>query len=163
MSRLSLPNRKSFLVSVFLASLPALAWSAVTGVVVAVPEGDVVTIEVEHRRLKMRLGEIDAPQPGQPYSRRATASLTEVCLDKPVVVDDIGFDRARGVFGSVECDGVDAGEEQLRRGMAWVPVHLVGNDSPLRVLQIEAQNARRGLWSDAAPVPPWTWKGSTAQ
>jgi endonuclease YncB( thermonuclease family) len=29
--------------------------------------------------------------------------------------------------------------------------------SPLLALQSEAKSEGRGLWSDAAPVPPWEW------
>lgn len=41
--------------------------------------------------------------------------------------------------------------------MAWV-FDRYATDRTLYAIQDEARAARRGLWSDAAPVPPWEWR-----
>lgn len=69
-----------------------------------------------------------------------------------------GADRYGRTLGRVFCAGVDANAEQVRRGMAWVYVKYAPKDSPLYAIQAEARVARRGLWQDARPVPPWEWR-----
>lgn len=41
--------------------------------------------------------------------------------------------------------------------MAWVYDKYV-TDRSLYALQDEAKAARRGLWFDAEPIPPWVWR-----
>lgn len=147
---------------VLLAGFALPAHAELDGVVLAIPTGDKLTVLVDERVLTVRLREIDAPEPGQPFSARAVQSLARLCLDKPVTVDEIGIDKPRGVFGHVECAEIDAGAEQVRRGMAWVYVEAPP-DSSLRSLQAEAQAAGSGLWSRANPTPPWAWRGEEWQ
>ncbi|HAI9081870.1 TPA: thermonuclease family protein, partial [Escherichia coli] len=40
---------------------------------------------------------------------------------------------------------------------AWV-YEQYNTDPVLPVLQNEARQQKRGLWSDADPVPPWIWR-----
>lgn len=42
-------------------------------------------------------------------------------------------------------------------GAAWV-YEQYNTDPVLPVLQNEARQQKRGLWSDADPVPPWIWR-----
>lgn len=51
----------------------------------------------------------------------------------------------------------DANAEQVRRGMAWVFDRYV-TDRSLYAEQEEARAARRGLWADSDPIPPWEWR-----
>ncbi len=49
------------------------------------------------------------------------------------------------------CKGMDAGTEQVSRGMAWVFEKYAPSDSPLRVLQEQAQTGKCGLWRARIP------------
>ena len=66
-------------------------------------------------------------------------------------------DRYGRTVARVQCNGVDASEQQLRAGMAWVFDRYV-SDRWLYWAQEDARAARRGLWSDAQPVAPWEWR-----
>ena len=66
-------------------------------------------------------------------------------------------DRYGRTIGRVSCAGIDANAEHVRRGMAWV-FDRYATDRRLYAIQDEARAARRGLWSDAAPVPPWEYR-----
>ena len=60
----------------------------------------------------------------------------------------------------------DVGLEQIRAGMAWwyrdyaheqaTQERLVYRDE-----EEAAKAARRGLWKDAEPMPPWEWRRNT--
>ena len=66
-------------------------------------------------------------------------------------------DRYGRLLGRVWGAGIDANAEQVRRGMAWVFDRYV-KDRSLYPLQDAARAARRGLWADAQPLPPWEWR-----
>ena len=48
------------------------------GKVVGVTDGDTITVLVERRPIKVRLGEIDTPEKGQPYGSRAKQALSDL-------------------------------------------------------------------------------------
>jgi endonuclease YncB( thermonuclease family) len=105
----------------------------------------------------VRLIEIDAPERKQPFGTRSRQSLSDLCGRKTATVEWTEKDRYGRVLGRVYCGGIDANAEQVRRGMAWVFDRYV-KDRSLYVLQDEAKAARKGLWADKVPVPPWEWR-----
>jgi endonuclease YncB( thermonuclease family) len=46
--------------------------------------------------------------------------------------------------------------------MAWRHRTNAKRDPLLPVLEQEAKAAKRGLWVDATPVPPWEWRKAKA-
>jgi hypothetical protein len=54
-------------------------------------------------------------------------------------------------------DGRDLSQALVQAGYAWHDTRYAPHDTRLAQLQAEAQAARRGLWADAHPVPPWEW------
>lgn len=139
--------------------LPAGGIAAnLTGRVVAVHDGDTLTLLVDRQQIRVRLAEIDAPERKQAFGTRSKESLAELCHGTDAQVQDAGRDRYSRVIGQVTCAGIDANAEQVHRGMAWVYDRYVKRDSPLYALQHEAQSQRRGLWVDVSPVPPWEWR-----
>lgn len=148
-----------------LLSVLALIWlplvghaGNLTGRVVGIQDGDTLTMLVERAQVRVRLTEIDAPESKQAFGNRSKQSLSGLCFGKQATVASSGKDRYGRVLGQVTCAGVDANAEQVRAGMAWVFDRYTRPDSPLYQLQDEARQARRGLWSDPNPVPPWDWR-----
>lgn len=129
-----------------------------SGQVVGVTDGDTIAVLVDGRQqVKVRLSEIDAPEKGQPYGTRSRQALSDLCYGRAAEIDDGGRDRYGRVVGRVRCAGKDASAEQVRAGMAWV-FDRYAKDRNLYRLQDSARTAGRGLWADAAPVPPWEWR-----
>lgn len=148
------------LLAALLAALPAGA-AEPPGRVVAVHDGDTLTVLRGDRRIRVRLRDIDAPELGQPFGQNARRSLSELCFGKQAVLEPSGRDRYRRVLARVRCDGVDANREQVRRGLAWIFVRYADPDSPLYADEREAREARRGLWSAPDAIPPWDWRDAT--
>jgi endonuclease YncB( thermonuclease family) len=138
------------------------AGAQLVGVVIGVPDGDTLEVRIDEHVLNIHLKQIDAPEVGQPYGKRARQSLAELCEAKTVTLDQLGIGRHRRIVGEAECAGVDAGEEQVRRGLAWA-LEQRSKPSPLQALQARARAEHRGLWSEAAPVPPWEWSAKFTQ
>ena len=144
--------------SVMLAlALSFPAWADVTGMVVAVADGDTLTVLVDRTQLRVRLLEIDAPEAHQAFGDRSKQSLSDMCFNKTARLEGSTKDRYGRTLARVYCDGVDANTEQVRRGMAWVYDRYVTEKS-LYPLQADAKSARLGLWADNAPFPPWEWR-----
>jgi endonuclease YncB( thermonuclease family) len=105
----------------------------------------------------VRLTEIDAPESNQAFGQRSKQSLSDMCFGKPARLVSQGEDRYGRTLARIYCSGTDANREQVRRGMAWVYDRYV-TDRSLYSDQDEARSAKRGLWSDAHPIPPWEWR-----
>jgi endonuclease YncB( thermonuclease family) len=55
-------------------------------------------------------------------------------------------------------DGRNLNREIVRAGFAWWYERYARHETVLRDLQDEARAARRGLWADPSPMPPWEWR-----
>ena len=104
---------------IFIAS-PDLARADLTGKVIHIADGDNLTVIINNEWVRVRLAGIDAPETNQPFGTRSRQSLTDLCFWEKVTVSPKGKDQYGRMFAKVRCGDVDAGEEQVRRGMAWV-------------------------------------------
>ncbi|MEZ5617197.1 MAG: thermonuclease family protein [Rhodocyclaceae bacterium] len=133
------------------------AFAETIGKVIGISDGDTLTVLVERQQVKVRLVEIDAPEKAQAFGNKSKQSLSTLCFKKTAKLDDKGKDRYGRTLARVHCDGIDANAEQVRHGMAWVYDRYV-TDRSLYGLQDEARAAKRGLWADPSPMPPWEWR-----
>lgn len=138
--------------------------TTVIGRVVSVADGDTITVLDDTRtQHKIRLAGIDSPEKKQPFGQRSKESLSDLVFSKTVTVDTDKRDKYGREVGKVLVDGIDANLEQIRRGMAW---HYKAYDREQSAIdrkvyadaENEARAARRGLWADAVPVPPWEFR-----
>ncbi len=131
--------------------------------VIGVTDGDTLRVTCPadgyQQTLTLRLSGIDAPEKGQPWGDRSRQHLRELCLRRSAEVAIETQDRWGRQVAQVRCEGVDAGEAQLRAGMAWIYERYV-HDDHLEPLQSVARAERRGLWADPAPLPPWEWRAA---
>lgn len=132
------------------------------GYVAAISDGDTFYIELDGKRTRVRIAQIDAPESGQAFGRRSEQSLRELIWKQTVTVTWNSIDRYGRPVVSVSYNGVDIGAEQVRRGMAWV-YRQYARDPSLLVFEQEAKSARRGLWADPTPIPPWQYRKEAAR
>lgn len=125
--------------------------------VIAVIDGDTVLVLRDRQKIKVRLTGIDAPEKQQPYGKRSRRSLCQLVCRRAVRVEQRAVDQYQRALATLYADGLDVNREQVRRGMAWEN-SFHHSDRELVAIQREAQQARRGLWADAGPQPPWVWR-----
>jgi len=161
---MALPRPKLLLATLFLTILlsAVFAKADVPVRVVAVHDGDTLTVLADRRRIRVRLTDIDAPELGQPFGKRAKVALSDLCFGKRAEMEIRGRDRYSRTLARVKCEGRDANAEQIRQGYAWVYTRYAPADSPLYAIELEAKTSRRGLWSDREPIPPWEWRRRAA-
>lgn len=127
-----------------------------SGTVVAVIDGDTLVVQDKaQKRHAVRLADIDAPEPKQPFFVQSARSLARVCHRKSAQVEWSERDSRKRVIGYVTCDGKDANAEQLRRGMAWASPKATKPTSGMYELETYARLRRIGLWTDEKAVAPW--------
>ncbi|AEJ02197.1 nuclease (SNase domain-containing protein) [Nitrosomonas sp. Is79A3] len=122
-----------------------------------VTNGDTVVANCDHHQIIVRLAAIDAPEKRQDFGIQSKQSLVELCLYKNAEITPRTKDRFGRMVAYVNCAGVDANSEQIRRGMAWVFDKYV-TDISLYSLQNSAQSKHKGLWKHSSPTPPWEWR-----
>ncbi|WP_230089459.1 thermonuclease family protein [Herminiimonas contaminans] len=125
--------------------------------VIGIADGDTLTLLVDQKPLKIRLANIDAPEKKQPFGQRSKESLSAMCWGKNAEYMTQSIDRYKRVVALVYCDGAQVNKAQVTAGMAWVYLKY-NKDRSLPAAQNEAEQAKRGLWADVAPVPPWEWR-----
>jgi endonuclease YncB( thermonuclease family) len=55
-------------------------------------------------------------------------------------------------------DGTNLTHKLVKDGWCWWYRKYASGDTVLRGLEIEAREAKKGLWADSQPVPPWEWR-----
>jgi len=140
--------------------LAVLLLGQTTGKVVSITDGDTIIVRQSGGpSVKVRLIGIDAPERGQAFGTRARQELGELVAGQTVEIVGTEKDRYGRLLGDVRHDGRSINLEMVKRGFAWAYVEY---DPPAeyRRAEAEARAARRGLWADKAPEPPWTYRKS---
>lgn len=146
---------------VFFAPVAPLA-EEFTGQVVGIQDGDTLTVHREGGvEVRIRLWGIDAPERCQAYSNAAKKHLAALAFGQQVRVLGHGQDRyGRIVAEGILPDGTNINQEMVRAGYAWWFRKYAPDNRLLEQLEMEARNARRGLWADPRAVPPWEYRRS---
>jgi micrococcal nuclease len=130
-----------------------------SGRVIAILDGD--TIEVLRNRTteRVRLVGIDCPEKKQPFGQRAKQATSSLSFGRNVTVHSAGKDRYGRTLGTVELtDSTNLNHELVRQGWCWWYWKYAPEDIFLAILEAGARDAKKGLWVDPAPVPPWEWR-----
>lgn len=148
-----------------MAALAALLLFAATahpqefrGRVVAVADGDTLTVMKNGAPAKIRLEGIDCPEKKQPFGDRAYMFAFREANNQTVAIRPKGKDRYGRIIGDVILpDGRSLNAELVRLGLAW-HYKKYSSDKNLARLEREARAAGSGLWSQADPTAPWDWR-----
>ncbi len=76
-----------------------------------------------------------------------------------VAVNVMDQDRyGRTVAEVILPDGRVLNHELVKAGLAWWYRRYAPEDGTLAQLEANAKAAKRGLWAEPNPVPPWEWR-----
>lgn len=134
---------------------PRTVWR---GKVVGVADGDTITVMHDRRPVRIRLHGIDCPEKRQPFGNKAKQLTSRLVFGKVVTVQPVATDRYGRTVAKVSVGGQSLNEALVKAGLAWWYERYARRDKVLALLQDRARKARRGLWSQEKPVPPWVYR-----
>ena len=147
----------------FSACFPSEA-ATIEGKVVRIADGDTVTILTDDRQqVKVRLYGVDCPEKRQAFGNRAKQYTASKLAGRRVTVEAIDRDRYGRTVGIVQEEGGESINEQLlKAGLAWVYGRYckIPKCRQWQRMEQNARAARKGLWRDANPAPPWSWRSA---
>ncbi len=152
-------SRIGSLFAVLAALIPVLAADHpdLLGKVVGISDGDTLTLLVDQTQYKVRLDGIDAPESHQAFGTKSKQALGDKVFGKPVRVTNKGPDRYGRTLGVVWVGDRNINLEMVKDGLAW-HYKQFSKDKSLADAELEARRAKRGLWADANPTPPWEYR-----
>lgn len=148
----------AFLLVTFLST--SAEASTLSGRVIEVNDGDVITVFNLNRPVRIKLLAVDAPEAGQAFGDVARNHLFALVHDKSVLVEYWGIAADGSLVGRVMLDKTDIGAQMIRDGAAWFDA---GNQGRLSAADRDvyqqseqaARSERRGLWQAQDPIAPW--------
>lgn len=147
------------LTSLLVTSHPAVRAEEFKGKVISVQDGDSLTVLNGKKPVKTILYGIDCPELKQSYGSQAREFTNASCYGKIVSIEDLGRDKNGRTIARVFLpDGSSLNEKLVGNGLAWWSDKYAPKDKVLKELQLAAQSARNGLWSENKPVPPWIFR-----
>jgi len=130
-----------------------------TTTVRSVTDGDTLAVTLNGTVEKVRLNGIDCPESDQPFGMQATQLTKQLVREKSVTVTDFGRDKYHRTIGQIVLpDGRILNHELVKEGFCWWYRKYAPGDATLERLEIEAREAKRGLWADPTSIPPWEWR-----
>lgn len=151
------------LLLLLLGGLAAVAQAeSFSGRVIVVIDGDTVLMLRNHHPVKIRLANIDAPEKEQDFGAASRAVLAQLVLHQQVEADSRSVDKYGRIVALLKLGTLNVNEEMVRQGMAWEYSNF-HRDRHYLALQQEARQAKRGLWQQPHPMPPWQWRKQHAQ
>lgn len=155
-----------------LAAQPAAA-KRLDGVFTVVKDANVVVLDYGDGTYDIRLYGTEAPADGQAFAAEAKAFVREALLGKNGAIR-FKYRNASGemvsrIFYRPGGDPLaaerDLAVDLVAAGLAWLrpgakyKAEVAGETDKLTEALLAAQAARRGIWSLAEPVDPWTFRG----
>ena len=142
---------------------PATSADTLSGKVIAVADGDTLTVLVDQQMVHVRIAGIDAPEKGQPFGQVSKQGLSRCAFHQQVEVEWRKKDRYGRTLGKVMVGPVDCGLHQIKLGLAWhytayAKEQAAEDRAAYANTEEAARKASAGLWSAATPVAPWEFR-----
>jgi len=147
-----------------------LAFSCVaqtTGRVVAVSDGDTITVQLNKKQVKVRLAGIDAPEKGQDYANAAKEMLSYLVFSRTINLEGRKVDRYGRFVSKVLSDGKDINLEMVKLGLAWHYKKYESEQSfsdrrAYAQAETDAKKSSLNIWRYSNPVAPWDYRHENA-
>ncbi len=137
----------------------ALSVTEYQGKVVRILDSDTIEVLHNQRHERIRLKGIDCPEIGQAYGKRAKQATSDLVFDKNVTLETHGKDKYGRTTADVTLpDGINVNHRLVKDGWCWWYRKYAPLSTELEQLEKSAREAKKGLWADPQPVPPWEWR-----
>lgn len=136
-----------------------MSFCRVTQIVPACLDGDTIEVLHANRTERIRLYGTDCPEKGQAFGKRAKEATADLVFGKEIELKTHGKDKyGRTIADVLLPDGTTVNQQLVKDGWCWWYEKHAPKDRALEQSQQEAKEAKRGLWNDSDPVPPWLYR-----
>ena len=95
----------------------------------------------------------------KPTAKRAKQAASVLVCGKDVTLQTYGLDKYGRTLADVLLpDSTKVNQALVKEGWCWWYRKYAPGDTVLEGLEHEAREAKRGLWVDLQPMPPWEWR-----
>ena len=149
--------------SIFILSF-LLQQNEFTAQTTTVEDGDSFeVITPDKKKIMIRLFGVDCPEDGQGFGSKAKLFVEAMCKGKNLkIVKNTVDPKGRLVADVYLPDGKSIAKELIKAGYGW-HYKQYSDDKELDKLEQEARKAKKGLWVDNNPVPPWEYREKQKQ
>lgn len=138
--------------------IPTFLTAQITGKVIRVKDGDtIVILDSLYNQYTIRVADIDCPEYGQPFSKKAKQFVSKEIYRKQVFVQVKSKDRYGRTIGYVFYDEKNLSEELLKKGLAWHYVRY-SDRNDFQGFEDQAHFDKIGLWIEPNPINPEKWR-----
>ena len=96
---------------------------------------------------------------GKAFSLLAKHAFADLAFGKEVMLQTHGKDKYGRTHADVLLlDGTNVNHTLVEDGWCWWYRKYAPGDTELERLEKEAREAKKGLWVDPAPIPPWVYR-----
>ncbi|NJN70735.1 MAG: nuclease [Nitrospira sp.] len=129
------------------------------GEVVGVLEGSTIEVVRLGKAELIRLHGLDCPEKGQPYGDDVKQAISDLVFAMEVTVEPYGKDKYGRIMADVLlADGTNVNHALVKEGRCWWSRRSAPDNAELKRLELEAREAKKGLWEDPDPIPPWEFR-----
>lgn len=142
----------------FLVSTTSSADETMEAKVKRVIDGDsILVVDSNDMEFEAQLEGIDAPEMKQEFGKESLEALTKMLKDQKVKLTWKSKDTYDRLLAQVYLEDKHINIEMLRSGMAW-HFKRYNKSEELAKIELEAKQAKKGLWSKESPVAPWDYR-----
>jgi len=151
--------RRTLLLVFFLTILTTPARAVdFKGKVVEVIDGDTLMVMRQGKAVRVDLAGIDCPEQKQPFGKEAEQFTSRLASNQEVTVRITGTKKYGGIMADVILsDSLHLNQELVKAGLAWY-MQYTPDDKILADMEAKARTAKKGLWAEKNPLPPWEWR-----
>lgn len=129
------------------------------GEVVRVLEGGTIEVVRLGKVERIHLHGLDCPEKGQPHGDDVKEAISALVFAMQVTVEPHGKDKHGRIMADVLlADGTNVNHALVKEGRCWWSQKSAPGDAELERLELEAREAKKGLWEDPEPIPPWEFR-----
>lgn len=151
--------RRTLLLAFFFTILTTQARAVdFKGKVVKVVDGDTIEVMRQGKAVRVDLTGIDCPEQQQPFGKEAEQFTSRLVSNQEVTVRIKSTKKYGGIMADVILsDSLHLNQELVQAGLAWY-MKYAPDDKILADMEAKARNAKKGLWAEKSPLPPWEWR-----
>ncbi len=134
----------------------------VTGIGIHALDGDSLRVRINAADVEVRLWGIDAPEHRQPWADEARQALATLTVERTLRIQVVDIDHFKRPIVRVYLGTIEVNQRLILAGWAWWFRRFASTEKSYSEAEQQARTARRGLWRDANPEPPWLYRDRQA-